>query len=807
MAYEAPKLDIPDGLDEALPDMISKAQAHSLQAFEQTQAEMTDFYKGELPGVTQEDLDDGRSDIVSRDVHDAVMATMPDLVRIFTGPEHIVEFEPVAPGDEAFVEQATEAVRNIFEKENDAFSIIHGALKDGLIRKFAIATWWHEYVDKSYNQDYTLDSDAYAMFLEENKDEVEVVSAKVFKKRGVPHVKATLKHTCYEHQFCVALVPPEELLLSPAARGTKGDHLIGRKQNLAKERLVAMGYPEELVDEMYGTDRTLDTGGMAAARQPDSVQNDDTNDENELLYVEAFVEWPHEGRMQLFKVCTLGNGHEVVACEPVDEVNMALFTPDPEPHTPVGESQAEKVADIQRLKTGIWRGMVDSLAEALVPRMEVVEGQTNIEDAMSTEIGGLIRVRQPNMVRPVSQPFLGQQAIPLLDAVDTMREERVGAFRAADGLSSEAMQSSTKIAVAATISGSKAQKELLARVFAHLFLAPVFRGLLKLFVQHQDKEKTMKLTGNWVPVDPSGWNADLRCSVVNLTQAMLSPEEKAMQLGGIAEKQEQILAQMGPINPICNLGMYAETLREMVKVTGRRNLSKYFAQVPTDPQALAQLMQKYAALMPPSQPDPAAQLAAAQTQALKDEHTRKENEQMDKANLDERKHNDMMDLERDKLDQLRGIELLKIAAQYGVKTDQTEKQIIADLLKHRDQLQAQAASGAADRDAAASSQQAQHAHEAEEGDKGRLAQLADADAGREHQAGEAAQDRQHQVRQADTAAMHTEMGQERQLTHQGDQAALDRQAADQQHQRSTQSGERIAAQKAKTKPAAKAKKE
>lgn len=806
MAYEAPQLEIPDGLDTALPELISKSISHAQHAFADMQVEMTDFYKGELPGVKQEDIDDGRSDIVSRDVHDAVMATMPDLIRIFTGPEHIVEFEPTSPADEAFVEQATEVVRNIFEKENDAFSIIHGSLKDGLIRKFAIATWWHEFTDKSYVEEYTLPEDEFAMFMEENDGEVEIVSSKMVGGKRSPKVRAKIRHTRHEHEFKVCLVPPEELILSPSARTDRGDHLIGRKQNLRKEALIGMGYPEELVNEQFGSDRTNDSGGLEAARKPEGATDVEPGDEDEIVYVEAFVQWPFEGRMQLFKVCTMGTGHEIVACEPVDEVNMAMFTPDPEPHTPVGESQAEKVADIQRLKTGVWRGIIDSLAESLVPRMEVVEGQTNIEDAMSTEIGGLIRVRQPNMVRPVSQPFVGQQAIPLLDSIDTMREERVGAFRAADGLSSEAMQSSTKMAVAATISGSKAQKELLARVYAHTFLSRIFRGLLKLFVQHQDKEKTMKLTGGWVPVDPRSWNADLTCSVVNLTQAMLSPEEKAMQLGGIAEKQEQILMQMGPINPLCNVGMYAETLREMVKVTGRRNLDKYFSRVPTDPMQLAQHLQQFAQFTPPQPPDPASELAKAQIQSLKDEHERKQLADMEKSDHNAEQARREEDFRRDQLDQTRGIELLKIAAQFGVKTDQTEKQIIADLLKNRDQLALQERTGAADRDAAGAQHQAGLEHQAGEADKGRMADLAKHDTTLQHQAGQSQADREHQGEQSDIDRAHQGLQGQQQLEHQAGQADLDRAAQDQQHQRSTQTQEKIAAKKAAKPPAGKAKK-
>src|SRR5678809_1163353 len=43
---------------------------------------------------------DGRSSYVSRDVADTIEWIMPSLMRIFTGGDHIVKFEPQGPEDE-----------------------------------------------------------------------------------------------------------------------------------------------------------------------------------------------------------------------------------------------------------------------------------------------------------------------------------------------------------------------------------------------------------------------------------------------------------------------------------------------------------------------------------------------------------------------------------------------------------------------------------------------------------------------------------------------------------------------------------
>jgi hypothetical protein len=53
-------------------------------------ARATKAYRGDQYG----DEEEGRSSIVSRDVHDTVQGQLPDLLRILLGPERICEYSP-----------------------------------------------------------------------------------------------------------------------------------------------------------------------------------------------------------------------------------------------------------------------------------------------------------------------------------------------------------------------------------------------------------------------------------------------------------------------------------------------------------------------------------------------------------------------------------------------------------------------------------------------------------------------------------------------------------------------------------------
>lgn len=685
-AGPSPDDKLPEGLAEALAAEVTDAVAYVEEAFSDVQADMTDFYKGELPGIREEDAEDNRSDFVSRDVHDAVAAYMPDLMRVFTGPEHVLEFRPNGHADEAYVEQATAAVRNIFENENDAWGIIHGGLKDGLIRKYGVATWYFEEVDTSYEKEYTgLDLEAMTVLL--NEPGIEVLEMEEYPADGEEvgsTYDLTILHKRSVKKYVVDLVPPEELIIARAARKADGKRFIGRRRSMPIHELVAMGYDEEELKEFAGAggDSLLKTNALTYERNPEGTNvGPERQDEGgkEVLYVEGFMEWLIDGRMQLVKACMLGSAYKVKSWEQVEAINLAVWTPDPEPHTPIGESLAEKSSDFQKVNTEIWRGVLDSLQESLVPRTEVVEGQVNLDDAMSNELGALVRVRQPGMVRPISQPFVGQAALPLLSVIDQKREERVGAFRAADGLSAETMQSSTKMAVAATITGSKAQKELMARNFAANFLKPIFRGLLRLFVENQDKPKTLRLNGAWVAVDPRGWNADLDMDV-NVADAMMPVEERLQKLGAVVQKQEQILQTLGAVNPLVSLAQYATALQDLTRLAGFRKADKYFNKV--DPNW--QPPQKEAP------PDPAMLLAQAQIKSLEMNDNLKLEESAAKLNHEREKQRSDDDFRRDQLAQEGILKQAEIEQKYGADLTIKRLQIEAETNKHRDGLVAEA---------------------------------------------------------------------------------------------------------------------
>jgi hypothetical protein len=204
-------------------------------------------------------------------------------------------------------------------------------------------------------------------------------------------------------------------------------------------------------------------------------------------------------------------------------------------------------------------------------------------------------------VQPFSSPFVGQPAFAMMDYMDQMREDRTGMSKAAMGLDPDALQSTTKAAVAATVSASQSRLELQARILAE-GMKKLFKGILYLMTTHQDKPRMVRLRNEWVQIDPRVWDASMDVNV-NIGLGNGDVNEKINALNIIMQKQEQIMAQFGPMNQIASLPMYIRTLQKAIELSGYKDASSYFNTLPADFQ------------MPQEQPQQTPEQVLAQVQA------------------------------------------------------------------------------------------------------------------------------------------------------------------------------------------------
>lgn len=607
--------------DEKLGSIVSAELEDAISFADEVgeeRASASRYYKGEPFGNEAE----GRSQVVSTDVRDVVQGIMPSLMRVFFSSEKVVEFVPQGPEDVASAEQATDYVNWIVREDNPGFTIFHAAFKDALVRRTGVIKWYSdERVNVSTESFSGLDDDALQLLMETPDVEVvEIVSRPdpgaqpgIDPMTGMnlptPQIHdVTIKRVNREKRVRLEAVPPEEFLFDRRARNVEDASLIAHRRSMRISDLVAMGYDLEEVRRHAGDD-SLESNSEVLARNSSwlsGLGGADSNDAvNRVLYVEAYlrVDFDGDGIDELRKICTMGPGYEVVMNEPVDEAPFAVFCPDPEPHTLLGLSVADRTMDLQKIKSMIMRATLDSLALSIQPRMVVVEGQASMEDVLNDEVGAIIRARQPGMVQPLEVPFVGAQGLSMLAYLDNVREDRTGMSKAAQGLDADALQSTTRAAVQATISAAQQQLELICRVFAEQGMKPLFRGILRTIIKHQDKPKMIRLRNQFVPMDPRSWNSSMDVAVsVGLGSG--SVEERMTFLGAVATKQETVLRELGVENPLTSLQQLRNTYAKMVELAGYADASFFFKNPEMEPPVEA----------PPPPPDPAIILAQVEQQ-------------------------------------------------------------------------------------------------------------------------------------------------------------------------------------------------
>ena len=254
-----------------------------------------------------------------------------------------------------------------------------------------------------------------------------------------------------------------------------------------------MGYDKDMLDEYLSDETAFIDNEEYWARYPDRSSPGPISAYNErrVLYVEAWckLDYDGDGIAELRRVCTVGNGYHVVNNEPTSTIPFAVFACDPEPHVFFGSDVADMTKDIQRVKSAVLRGMLDSLSFALYPRTGVVEGQVDIDDVLNPEVGSIIRMRAPGMVQQLNVPFLGREAFPMMEYLDGMKASRTGVSGASQGLDPDVLQSTTRAAVSATMKGAEQRLEMISRLFAETGFKPLFKGLLRLIIENQDKER------------------------------------------------------------------------------------------------------------------------------------------------------------------------------------------------------------------------------------------------------------------------------------------------------------------------------
>ena len=643
------------------------------------------YYDGEV------DLgyEDGRSKVVATKVRDTVRAVKPSLMRIFLSTAKPVEYVPHGPEDVAMAEQATEFMHHEFTRLN-GYRVMNDAFQDALVKKQGIVkAYWMTYPEAEIYTFTDLSDDEYTYLIDgddvtviEHSVEMSIDMDEMGMEMEMPTHSVKLSRQKERGELCIESVPPEEFFVNSDARSLDDAYIVAHRTDMRAGDLIAMGYDPEVV---LNLDSFEDGSDMTEAEVLERRGYDmDTSDEDmqdpsmrNVAVTEAYMRIDVDGTgiPVLHKITCGGTAYEMLDFEPCDELPFAKFEVDPEPHTFYGRSLAEIVMDDQDAATSVLRSILDNVAMTNNPRLGIVEGAVNIDDVLNNEIGAIVRMRAPGSVQELTVPFTAGQTLGALTYLDGLVESKTGVSRASMGLDPDAMQSTTKAAVQATVQAAAGQVEVMVRNLAD-GMRDLFGIMLRLMSKNVDEEQMMRMNGTFVPVDPRVWDSSFDVSI-NVGLGTGREEEKIIALNQALQMQMTVYQTYGPMNGLVSMTNIRNTLADQLAISGIRNADRYFAPITPEIEMQMLQMQQQAQAQQGQAPDPnAAFLQAEQIKAQA-----KMQSDMAKLQLDGQKAAASDDLKRDQMAQDLLVDAAKIYGEYGTSVDVARIQAEQDKMR------------------------------------------------------------------------------------------------------------------------------
>ena len=556
---------------------------------------------------------EGKSQIVTGEVAEVVDGALPQLIRVFTSSDAVVEFQPVNEGDEKLAEQATEYCNWVFYKDNDGFLILHNWFKDALLQKTGVVkAYWDDKKDVTKEKYENLSDDELLMLMQD--EELEVVNQETIENpvevsdpmTGMPAVdpmtgmpmmqinrshNVKVKKTVNNGKVLIENIPPEEFLISKRAKTIQESPFVAHRRLLTRSELVAMGFDKDIVD-------TLDTGDtlnftpdkIARFSRGEQPISNATQDQS-MEMVEVFecyikVDYNEDGIAELRRIVYASN--EILEDMECDYIPFHSICPIPIPHKFYGQSLADRTLDLQLIKSTVVRQMLDNMYLTNNYRIGAVEGQVNLDDLLTSTAGGVVRIKNPNAIVPMTVQSNAAQSFPMLEYLDQVQAKRTGVSDSQQGLSADVLQNVTATAVATMSAASNGKLELIARIFAETGVKSLFKGILQLLCKYQDKARVLKINNEYIPFDPREWDTNYNVSI-NVGLGTGSRQEQLATMQMILAKQEQIIQGYGLSNPLVSIKQYRDTLAKFVHMAGFKDATAFMNDItPEQAQQLAQ---------------------------------------------------------------------------------------------------------------------------------------------------------------------------------------------------------------------------
>ena len=540
-----------------------------------------------------------RSSVISQDVMDIVEADMPSLARIFLGPGEILKFKPITAKDEdrQEAEDKTKYVNWQIREQPWSFSVLHGFIKNAEIQKASVVKYLiDERTEVEEHKKTGISDEELAVFQKtlEGKDvkSIEIVREEVDEDAGdegentvVIKVERTTKNVR------IVDVPLESFRMSKNATDKDDAELVGDESLMSRGSLLAMGFGRDEISQipLAGSSAEQENTRLKDIRdeqeggaEDESVASDWASEEVLVQDLYPKIDFDGDGIQERRHI--LRAGDIILKNEVFNHVPYAIMSSILMPHKTIGRSRAEITAPTALVKTSILRGVQDNIYAVNNPRMGANKN-VNMDDLLVMRPNGVVRTTSStpvgNDLLPIVVPYIGAQALQVVQYWDQARAQSTGSLLASQGLNADDLGKETATRFTGIEDASGAKVELVARVMAETGFRQLFEGVAWLDANFQNSKIEIEILGQELSVNPADWQ--FKHHVVSKVGLGAGDDEKILQtLSALWALHQQLQAKGSPMTD--EVKRY-NVLKGMVTASGLPEIAEFFND-PEQPEAL-----------------------------------------------------------------------------------------------------------------------------------------------------------------------------------------------------------------------------
>ena len=536
----------------------------------------------------------GRSAARSQDVADMVEAVVAQIMPSFDF-DTVVAFQPNSAQDVDQSRLETRVCNSMLMDRNRGYTLLQEALRDSLLLRNGIVKVFVDETEDTSTSKYTGLSDLELLDLRAPTALNQIVELVRVDEEDGGTFSATIRRETVFRELAIRAIDPINILLEADYDSIFLDQInfMSERHFWTRSELVEKGFSRKVIEGIPST--SLDTKLAASARsRTDTTRSMDAIDPA-LAMIEVYecymrVDFDNDGIAERRRILYAGgtSGGVILENQPHPFVPYSSGTPFLQAHRFAGMSLYDKLAQVEEIKTSALRQYLDNLDSMNNRRLVVVDGLVNMDDAVNSRPGGIVRAERVDSVQPIPVDDIGPSSQGLLNYMDKVRSERGGASLDLQAAELQ-IAGETAHGVERQFTARELLAQLMTRTIGETLLREMFLGIHRTLRRFFPEAIEIEVGGDFVSVQPSGWPPRARVKVIAGLSAG-ERQQKRQALEGILTQQKELMGQ-GMSGILVDLTTFHDTLIDWGAAAGIQNPARYWI----DPRSQRSLQAQQAA--------------------------------------------------------------------------------------------------------------------------------------------------------------------------------------------------------------------